>query len=47
MWEGVAQGVLAVLREAGGLDRAGRVSVRSEGNGEQVRIVAVWATDGG
>ncbi len=47
MWEGVAQGVLAVLREAGGLDRAGRVSVRSEGNGEQVRIVAVWVTDGG
>ena len=47
MWEGVAQGVLMVLREAGGLDSAGRVSVRSRGDGDEVRIVAVWATDGG
>lgn len=47
MWEGVAEGVLMVLREAGGLDTAGRVSVRSGGDGEGVRIKAVWTTDGG
>lgn len=47
MWEGVAEGVLMVLREAGGMDSAGRVSVRSEGDGDEVRIEAVWTTDGG
>ncbi len=47
MWEGVADGVLMVLREAAGPDSAGRVSVRSRGDGDEVRIVAVWTTDGG
>ena len=36
-----------ILREAGGLDSAGRVSVRSKGDGNEVRIVAVRTTDGG
>ncbi len=47
MWEGVAEGVLVVLREAAGIEPVGRVSVRSEGYGDEVRVVAVWATDGG
>ena len=47
MWEGVAEGVLMVLREAAGLDSAGRASVRAKVDGDEVGIEAIWITDGG